>query len=1386
MPALLSKAANARLRLLLPLALACTAGGAPAPSPARSHLQPAAAAACTGFNFAAPRVFDIFSSARAVAVADMNKDGKADLLVANGTTLGRVTILFGDGSGGITSPVQVNVVRNPASVVTADFDKDGNLDFAASSGDPGSNLSSALSVRFGDGAGQFPRSKSLLTSFIPISYLSLMAGDFNLDGNPDLALANGANGVTVMLGNGDGDFPDVKGYAAGTGPVQVAVRDFNGDSKPDLATANVGSDNVSVLLGDGSGAFGAATNFAVSDDPRALVAGDFNGDGKFDLAAASPKARVVSVLLGNGDGTFAAANSIPTGGASPTSLASGDYDGDGDADIAVAAAQLGIVLVLAGDGAGGFSAAANFLTGGHEPVSLLTMGMNNALATVDFNNDGVDDLASANDFSRSVSVLLNSCASGPAPALVKFHEVRAVFNEAVGLAGNGTATVNVLRMGSLVGAGTVDYATADGTATAPADYAAMAGTLSFADGEVFKTLFVPIVDDNISEGDETVNLALSNPGGALSLGDPATATLFILANDGKPRVSISDLTVAEGHAGTTAAALTVSLSNPSSSTVTVSYATADATANAGEDYVSAGGTLTFAPGELSKSLTVTVNGDQSPEISETFSVLLTNPVNAEIEKAAGLVTITDDDSSCPAPSFGTPTHFDSGGTTPGHAVAADFNGDGKPDLAVGHFNGGGIAVRLGDGAGGFGTATNFPGGGGRAVVAADFNSDGKADLAATTGDSSFSKVNVLLGDGAGNFAALSPFDAGTFAYHLTAADLNGDAKPDLAVANLSSANVSVLLGDGAGGFATPVNYATGLSPKYVAAADFNGDGKTDLAVANMNSRTVSVLAGDGAGNFATPVNFAVNGGPQALAVSDFNGDGKNDLAVAVNNADGVAFLAGDGAGGFAPATYFPVSERPNHVAVADLNGDGRSDLIAANYGQDFTAGTVSVLFGNGRGNFSAPSNFAARNNPYASAAADFDKNGRPDLAVTNTRSNSVSILLNTCQTVAAPTVQFAATAAAVGEAAGHVTLTVTRSGDASSPASVDYQTSDADTFTVGCADSAGAAGNAFARCDFATSVGTLSFAAGETSRQVSVPVIDDGHDEGDETFQLRLSNATGASLGGASTATVTIQDNDGANAQNPVVSSVPFFVRQQYLDFLSREPDDAGFNAWSGVLDNCPNIHTGPEVQSGCDRIFVSGEGFFRSVEFQLKGAYVFRFYKAAFNRLPEYSEIVSDMSFVAGATPAEVFARRAELATRFTQRQEFTQKYGEMTNQQYVSDLLGRYGLTQVTTPDPQNPDAGQKVTLTNQQLVDRLNGAGGALTRAQILRAVADSDEVGAREFDNAFVAMQYYGYLRRKPEAAGFEAWLNVLRSGDTRTMVNGFLNSLEYKLRFGAGN
>jgi hypothetical protein len=318
-------------------------------------------------------------------------------------------------------------------------------------------------------------------------------------------------------------------------------------------------------------------------------------------------------------------------------------------------------------------------------------------------------------------------------------------------------------------------------------------------------------------------------------------------------------------------------------------------------------------------------------------------------------------------------------------------------------------------------------------------------------------------------------------------------------------------------------------------------------------------------------------------------------------------------------------------------------------------------------------------------------------------------------------------------------------------------------------------GGAYARCDYATSLDTLTFAAGETTKTFQIPIINDAFHEADETFSIVLNNPVGATLGTPSTAVVTINDNDAVTGANPIFNT-PFFVRQHYLDFLSREPEPG--EPWSAVLNNCSDINNNP----ACDRLTVSG-AFFGSPEFQLKGYFVYRFYKLAFNRLPTYPEIVNDMRAVTGATPTEVFQKKAAFTNAFVLRTEFVNGYNNLNNANYVSTLMVRYGLTQITTPDPANPDGPNKVTLTSAGLTSQLDAM--TLTRAQVLRAIADSDQVFGLEFNQAFVAMQYYGYLRRAPDPNGYNSWLIYLNThpNDSRTMVHGFMDSNEYRLRFG---
>jgi hypothetical protein len=213
-----------------------------------------------------------------------------------------------------------------------------------------------------------------------------------------------------------------------------------------------------------------------------------------------------------------------------------------------------------------------------------------------------------------------------------------------GNAGIATATFTVTLTASVSQTVTVNYATANGTATtAGGDYQAASGTLTFAPGQTSQTVSILVNGDTLNEANETFYLNLSNPVGATLARGSATGT--ILNDDPVPSLSVNDVSVLEGNSGTTGAVFTISLSAPSGQTVMVNYATANGTATASSDYTSTSGTLTFAPGQTSQQVYVWVNGDTTPESNETFTFNLSSPLNATIARTQGTGTILNDDTA---------------------------------------------------------------------------------------------------------------------------------------------------------------------------------------------------------------------------------------------------------------------------------------------------------------------------------------------------------------------------------------------------------------------------------------------------------------------------------------------------------------------------------------------------------------------------------------------------------------------------------------------------------------------------------------------------------------------------------------------------------------------
>jgi hypothetical protein len=1022
-------------------------------------------------GFAAQQTFAAGNDIGSVTVADLNGDGRQDLIVNNPLS-NTVSVLMNESLPGagvlkFTAPQTISAGVEPGPAIVADMNGDGRVDLIV----PDINVNSVSVLLNTTIAGATQAAFALPQTFAAgAGPVRVTASDLNGDGQMDLIATNNGDGTVSVLMNATAPgasqlkFASRQTFAVGPHPFGVTAADLNGDGRADLVVANNNSQgSISVLLNETSpGAtvplFAPQQTFAAGSNCDSVTAVDLNGDGKLDILASNfnnPAAMVLVNATKPGATTvsFVPAPSLTEGGDSECATAA-DLNGDGASDLITADLYSGTVSVLFNTTALPQSTTVEY----DQPATFATGAAPSAVQAVDINGDGLKDLVVANAQSMSVSVLLNTTAPGatlPSFANQQTFAVGNLPNSVIAADVNGDGrmdlittnlesdTVSVLLNAIVPGATAASFEVQQTFAVgAKPEPAAIADI----DGDGRPDVIVPCYGSNsvsVLLNATTVGAtqaAFTQQTFATGAG-PRHATVADINGDGR-----KDMIVTNYEANTVSVLLNVTTPGAAvprfaaQETFAVGaaprgVAAADLNGDGRTDLVvadygqntisvllnttSAGATIpsfaaqqTFAAGQAPASAAaIDLNGDGKLDIlitnyaSQTTSVLLNVTKPGATSVAFAPTT----------PLAGVGASLD--------ATAADLNGDGQNDLVVTNSNSGTVSVLLNAAAAMPSPTVDYPQSATFAAGAtpinltvADVNGDGRKDLIDVNFQSN--TLSVLLnttgaGTTAPSFAAPQTFATGAGPHTVTVADINGDGRQDLVVANLYSNSVSVLLNTTASGATVPSyvaqqTFATGAGARFVTAADINGDGILDLIVDNQSSNSVSVLLnttvpGSTAASFAAQQTFAVGSQPLGAAVTDLNGDGLLDLVINNYGSNSISVLmnttrAGATIPSFAPQQTFATGVSPWSVAAVDINGDGHDDVVVTNYDQN-GPGSISVLLnttqpGTTTPGFAPQQTFASGTHPVSVQAVDLNGDGKLDLLVSNYNSSGASVLLN--------------------------------------------------------------------------------------------------------------------------------------------------------------------------------------------------------------------------------------------------------------------------------------------------------------------------------------------------------------------------------------------------------
>ncbi|MES2778198.1 MAG: FG-GAP-like repeat-containing protein [Bacteroidota bacterium] len=805
-----------------------------------------------------------------------------------------------------------------------------------------------------NGSGLFKPKQDLSTGSIPYSSRNT---DIDGDGKPDIVVANqSGNSVSVIRNTsvaGVGSFAAKLDFATASSPYTVAVGDIDGDGKPDLVVACFFNQKVSVFRN-------TSTPASISFDTRvdltsgfctSVAIADYDGDGKPDLAAACHSPNNVLVFRNTspaaGSVSFAAGLSF-TPGASPLCIASGDIDGDGKVDLVTANSDGGTISVLRNGSSPG---SINFA-----PKTDAATGTDPRYCIVgDFDNDGKMDIASANYGSGTVSILRNVSSSGSVTFGVKTDLTT-------------PSSPRCLDMGDINGDGKPDIAIGvNDLQVVTFKNISVAGTINLTEqintGTGGNSISVTIGD---LDGDAKPDLCVTNANASnISFLSQASKSPAITSFSPLSGI-VGSSVVITGTAFNTTPSQNIVFFGATKATVTAATATSlTVTVPFGSTYqlISVTNLATSLTAFSDKVFNVTLAGGTAFNPKQDFAVGLNpqsltsgdldgdgKPDLAMVNGSASPVTVIRNTSSGGVVSFAPKQDFGSG-TQVKTVTIGDLDGDGKPDLAVSSWGSSTVDIYRNTSVPGnisFAApvgfyAFNFP----QSVDIDDLDGDGKPDLAVACGMDRVVILRNISSPGTILFDPEIEISTPNYSEAVSLADIDGDGKPDLAVTNDASGNMSLLRNTSYPGnirFATRIDFVTGLNPGKVVVADIDGDGKFDVSVTGRTNYIVSVFRNTstpGVLSLAPKVDFTTPNNPNSLSIGDVDGDGKPDLATANYYSASASLLKNTSSPGtisFAPRIDWATTVNPESVVIGDIDADGKPDLSVLSY-----VGTLSVF-----------------------------------------------------------------------------------------------------------------------------------------------------------------------------------------------------------------------------------------------------------------------------------------------------------------------------------------------------------------------------------------------------------------------------------------------------------